>query len=222
MANLADLRTAIQHRGYAQDTEDAQTELVNAEYRRLIGTRRWWWLEVAADTSLTCTVGTEAYSLASITDFLHIDAVRLEDGTNRFTLAYASPQAFRDVAHELRDNAPPVFWTRINSDLYLWPRPDKEYVISVDYVKNPPNLSDDADTPVLPAAYHDLLVWGAVRQLTFRERDKEAYSLANGEYQSLLADMKHQDGLAQRQSSSEVAFTGEVDAVNSRYSQWEN
>ena len=216
--DLADLRLSLQQKGYGTDTATAQTSMLNSVYRRIVGMRRWWFLDRYNDTSLSAVVGQQAYTLTSISDLLHIDAVRLEFGETRLPgLAYLQPLKFAEIAHLDHDNGEPRYWTLVNSFLQLYPRPDKAYQIYLDYVKDPPDLVADDDLPVIPLAYSDALVWGAIRELTFRERDTEGWALANTEYATRIADMTHQDGLRQRQTPSEVVYTGEIDAVNSGF-----
>lgn len=215
-ATLAILRTRLQQLGYGTDTATAQTSMINAAYRRLIGMRRWWFLEVVNNQALTCTAGTQSYDIdATVTDFLHIDGVRLEFSTTYLDpLKYLQPTAFFELAHLDRANAEPQYWTRVNDKLYLHPRPDKAYTIDLDYVKDPSALSADADKPVIPAAYRDILVWDAVRMIAFRERDTAGWSLANTQYLEVLGDMIRQDGLEQRRTAQEVVRTYELDEVN--------
>lgn len=215
-ATLAILRTRLQQLGYATDTATAQTSMINAAYRRLIGMRRWWFLEVANNQALTCVAGTQSYDIdATVTDFLHIDGVRLEISTDYLNpLKYLQPAEFFEIAHQDRVNSEPKYWTRVNDKLYLHPRPDRAYTIDLDYVKDPAALSADGDKPVIPAAYRDVLIWDAVRQIAFRERDTQGWSLANTQYYEILNDMIRQDGLEQRRGSQEVVRTYEIDEVN--------
>lgn len=218
MANtLGDIKTSIQNKGYATDTATAQASMINSVYRRVIGMRRWWFNEVPNNTSLTLATGTQSVSLAGITDFLHVDAVRISTASSQSEIEYVPPQELRDLYHTDRTNGEPLFWTRTGGSLYFWPVADQNYTVSVDYIKYPATLVADGDATIIPDAYQDVLVWGAIKELTFRERDAEGRSLAEDEFQTILATMRHQDGLEQRQTPSEVGYSGEVTSVNDRY-----
>lgn len=208
-ATLANIRTAIQQRGYGTDTATAQTELVNSVYRRIVGMHRWRFLEITNNQTITCTVGDDSYSLATLTDLMHLDAVRIEFGTDYPPIDYVNPQEFRDLQHADRDNGVPRYWTRISNTVYLWPVPDKAYKLDIDYIKYPANLSADADTTVIPEPYaQDVLAWGAIAELCFRERDPAGYDLAKNEFGNRLADMLNEYGQPQRQTASTVVRSG--------------
>jgi hypothetical protein len=212
---LAQLRTALQTRGYATDTAPAQTEAINSVYRRIIGMRRWPWLEVIKDTTVSTTAGDDSYTLASIdATVLHVDAVRAEQGTEYYELVYRRPQEFREFQHASREQGTPRYWTRIGDSIYLWPVPDGAYTLSVDFVQDPADLSGDSDTTLIPDAYSDVLVWGALTSIAYRERDFEAYATARQEYGTILVDMMNEYGLRQRQNASRVVESGWYDTLD--------
>lgn len=201
--NLGQLRTALQTKGYGTDTATAQTAMLNSVYRRVAGLHRWPWLEVQ-DVSITTTVGDSDYSLAALTTLAHIDAVRIEKGTDRPELEYLEPQDFRDLEHVDRDNGVPLYWTYAASELRLWPAPDQAYTVTIDYIKRTTDLSADADSPLFDSQYHDVLVWGAIAEMAFRERDWSAKNFADAEYRQRLMEMERAYGVKQRQNSSRV------------------
>lgn len=209
------LRSAIQARGYGTDTApDVQNHVLNSVYRRVIGMRRWPFLEVDGSTALECVIGQRAYDLTDIPDLLHVDAVRAELGTEYIELKHKGQQDFRTLEHSWRDHGQPEFWTRIGNRLLIWRRPDAAYTLVVDYVKDPPDLASDEDQTALPAAYQDVLVWGAIAELCFRERDAEGFAMAKGEYGTRIIDMMNEYGVRQRQNSSHVKQSGTWDHLN--------
>lgn len=212
---LAQLRTRLQARGYATDTATPQTEMINSVYRYIIGLRRWPFLEVANDTSITTTVDDGIYDLTTITDLLHVDAVRAEINTNEFYPMQHKPyQEFRSFQHGHRENGSPVYWTRTADNLHIWPEPDRAYTLNIDYIKDPVDLTTDADTIVIPDAYADVLVWGPIQDLTYRERDPEGYAMAQDKFGAILLEMMHQYGVRQRQSSDQVRYSGTYDHLS--------
>lgn len=214
---LAQLRTQIQHLGYGSDTApEVQNTMLNMIYRRVLGMRRWWFLQ-GSDQSITTESGTRRYTLDDIGDLLHIDAVRIESSGRQWDISYLDPQALHDVYHTYRTVGEPQYWTRVGSDLIFHPTPNGAYSVTIDYIKDAAKMSDDDDTPVIPEAYQDILVWGAVRELCFRERDPEGRAMADDEFQTRLRDLIQQDGLRQRQNSSQVRSSGDLDRVNTGY-----
>lgn len=58
---------------------------------------------------------------------------------------------------------PYTFTTTPEGYFDFYPRPDKQYVLTFDYSVKPQELALAADTPeVLPANYHDMIVWRTV------------------------------------------------------------
>lgn len=211
--NFGEIKTAVTDRGYSID--QVTTSIVNAVYREVLSLQRWPFLEKQS-TSIETTVGTAGYPLDSIaSDWLLIDAVRIEQpGTQLYTnMEYTPPQEFRDLQHVDRDTGTPFRWTAINGLLQFFPVPDGVYQVDVDYIQQPPDLSADTDVPVIPLIYHDILVWGAVAQIAYRERDWIGQNVANTEKETRLKRMSEEYLLRQRQTDSHVKRSGWWDSV---------
>jgi hypothetical protein len=71
----------------------------------------------------------------------------------------------------------------------------------------PPPLSSDSDTPVIPAIYQDVLVWGAVAAISYRERDYFDAPTAINKKELLLKRMQQELMLRQRQTSTHMRRT---------------
>lgn len=207
--NLTQLQAALEARGYGTDTAVQQTSFINEVYREICGMQRWPFLE-KQDTSVVTAVNVAGYSLAGITDLRSIDAVRIEVTANQeyYDLEYMDPQPFRDMEHLDRDVATPFYWTFINNTLRFYPTPDQAYTVRIDYIMQPADLVAAADTPVLPAAYHDVLVWGAIESMAFRQRDWIGIQNAQQRKEMLLKRMEEEFFLRQRQTSSHVKSSG--------------
>lgn len=211
---LADIRLCIQNKGYGLDTAPGvQNSMINSVYRRIIGMYRWPFLELADNSSITCAVGVAKYNVGVIADLLHIDAVRAEIDSEFYDLEYADMQVFRTLEHTDRAVGVPRYWTSGDQELRVWPYPDRAYTLKIDYIIDPADLVGDADVPVIPPAYRDVLCWGAIAELTFRERDVEGYNIAKQEYLAILTDMKAEFNLRNRQSSDQVGRSGTYDVL---------
>lgn len=201
--NLVALRTQLQTMGYGTDTATQQTAALNDAYRQVCGNRRWTWLEGRVNAA-ALTAGTSNYSLGSITDLLSVDAIRLTFGSDNYELSHKPTQELRELVHNDRATGVPRFWTRHIGEVVYWPIPDRAYVPVIDYIKDPADLAADGDTPIFPATFHDILVWGAVKNAAFRQRDWNSHTVASTEYANRLRDMKQADGIPQRQRPGQV------------------
>lgn len=216
--NLGQLRTAIQRRGYETDTVTSQTEAINSVYREIVGDHRWKWLE-AQSAAVPTVAGTAGYALTAFgTDVVH--PLRVHFGSTAIgfeDLSYIPPEEmqrlqFQDRAGDSR--GVPTNWTYQNSQIILWPEPDSaSYSIFLDYVKDPPDLSADGDTPLLPATYHDLLVVGAIAEIATRQRDWATHDRYRTRFQIGLRRMKAQEGLGQQGQSLQIPRSGFFDSA---------
>lgn len=200
----------VQALGYATDTETPQLSMLNQIHRRVIDTRRWRFLLVTEQLAET-TVGDGTYALSTKET---VDAVRLEIGTERLTLEYQPISLVRDFEHMYRDNGVPEYWTIVGTELHIWPLPDRKYKIILDYVTKPSVLSTKETNIQVPDSHADILVWGVIMALTFRERDWEGHNFARQMYAEYLAEMLAQWGQQQRQTSGKVVDSGFYDEYN--------
>lgn len=206
--NLQDLRAAVQAHGYGTDTAAYQLQFINDAYREVHGMQRWPFLE-AQDRTLATENGVNAYDLP-MANWRNLDAVRIErdDIQEYANLKYLDPQSFREYEHIDRDVTTPYYWTFYANQLHFYPYPDGVYTVVIDYIIEPPDLVNDTDTPLLPTPYHDILVWGAVEQLAFRERDWIGIQYAGQQKTTKLNKMVGEYQVRQRQTGSHVKKSG--------------
>lgn len=209
--NLSQLQTAIQAYGYGPDTAAQQTVFINATYREVHSKNRWPFLEANDNTTFSTVVGQNIIDISALggsTPWRNIDAVRVQsDGTANSgqDMDYLQPQDMRSRETDYSDYpGKPRNWTIIDQKLHLWPIPDMVYTLSIDYIIEPPDLVNPTDTPILPIPYHDVLVFGALKQIAMRERDLWSIGNYGQEYQRRLQEFEEEYFLRQRQTSSTV------------------
>lgn len=205
MTQLADYRSAVRLRGY-DGTTDAQVDDAIAEARRRVFQDRRWSFLQAADTTLGMLAGISTVSLATITDLMHIDRVRLTDASgDPVRLTWKPLPEIRDLQDEYPDaQGAPYHWTRYAGQLVFFPAADATYMIRVEYAKYPGVLII-ATTDIIPEQHKDLVVWASIVPLAFRQRDFPAASAADSHYRDVLLP-RHaaQDATEQRGTSRQV------------------
>ena len=207
--NLAQLQAAVQSYGYGTDTAAQQIVFINAAYREVHGANRWPFLE-AYDTTLSTVAGNGVVSLTTLGNgtWRNLDGVRLEtagQANSGVNLDYLQPQDMRNFETGYSNPVTtPNSWSVIDQNLHLWPIPDAVYQIDIDYIIEPPDLSSPTDVPVLPIPYHDVIVFGALKQIAMRERDLWSIGNYGNEFQQRLQKMEEEYFLRQRQTSSTV------------------
>lgn len=70
--------------------------------------------------------------------------------------------------------------------LQMYPPPDRNYVITFDYVKTPQTFSDDADTPTgLDDRHHQVIVWKALMEYALYDEQPALRARAERRYEDL-------------------------------------
>lgn len=215
--NLQDLVNGVYARGYVfqnsvTDPTNPAVIILNGVYRGVVSSQRWPFTEKAVDYPSPTTVGTAEYPLSAIADLVSLDSIRIHDAAgNRHDMENLDPEEFNSRFYE-RAQPPsvgcPRYWTQHHGQIVLFPTPDQAYTMRVNYTCQPPDLALATDTPVMPAQFHDILVWGAVNELAYRERDTLSQQFAQGMYAQRLDALKENYKLMQRQNSSRVVKSG--------------
>ena len=200
---LAELRTDVEARGYAASTPGLDSA-INSAYREVLAARRWEFLETVSQ-ALTIPAGSSSVTLAGIADLLHVDAVRLDGAVaSDPELDWWPDQKLRRALQRDSSTGQPCAWTRRGGELYVYPTPDQDYVLTIDYVASQPELVADTDVAQLPRAYKDAIIWGAVVALAFRQRDAAAVQMASNFREAAVQRMVRAYGLHQRQTSDQM------------------
>ena len=87
-------------------------------------------------------------------------------------------------------NRPNVFTVSPDGDVWLYPIPDKTYVLNFFGIKKIQELCQDCDVPFLPNEYHDMIVWRAIRDYAMYMQDAAMMEKARARYLPLK---KHLD-----------------------------
>jgi hypothetical protein len=220
MATTAgDILTKVQALGYGTDTEAAQIVGLDSVHKRVCNTRRWRFLLDQEDIGDT-RAGTGTYALDTLDETRQVDAVRINNTTDKYLLEHEEFDMLRDREHIYRDTGIPQYWAVIGTDLHLWPIPDGVYEMTVDYVIQPAALTLTTDTISIPDSHADILVWLTLMNVTFRERDWDGHNFARQMYAELLAEMLAQFGITDRQTAKHVISSGFHDKFDPDQEPW--
>ncbi len=137
---------------------------INRHYRRIAS---FAGLQHLRDTTTTfpTVVNQAEYQIGSVAKIN-----RIWDTANRRLLLPMTLAQYRQMSPEaITDNTgTPLFWiwegysgsSTPKFDLYLWPTPNAVLTMSIDLTSVLTALSADADVPILPVDFHDLLFLG--------------------------------------------------------------
>lgn len=212
--NLGQLQTQLQAIGYGGNTSAQQIAFINDAYREVCSSQRWPFLERQDVSTLIIPAGNNRIDMSGIANMLQVDAVRVF-GADQLPLlpspSNIEPQDMRDLEQasgNTIDVGPAHYWSMIANQIHVWPWADQNYNLRIDYIVAPPDLVSAGDVPVIPSAFHDVLVWGAARLMAIRERDIYTANFTNNQFQERYTKMQSAYMLRQRQTSSRVKQSG--------------
>jgi len=83
--------------------------------------------------------------------------------------------------------APTHYILDLEDRVILYPTPDIDYALELDYYKRPQVLSANTDVPMIPDEYHQSIKWRALFTLASDFADDVVYSESVGEYNSAIS-----------------------------------
>ncbi len=201
MSTFLDAKTALGVKGYVIDA--SAEEALRAGYRRVLSERRWPFL--ASSGTLSTVAGQRSYDLSGLSEFGEIDAVTLDNRGNASRLVYVAPAQERVFNADDPVADFPQLWTLYGlATLRLWPVPDQTYTLNVDYVRDAADPATDASVLLIPHRFIDTMVWAAIEELSYRQRDGGAVQQATMQYERQLSTMIRAFGVRQRAGSTQV------------------
>lgn len=225
--NLSELRTSARQKSDEEATgfigNDELTNYVNQGMRYVYSkiVQRFENYFIQPGTALnggliTTTVGTSGYALP--TDLMKI--VRVEhrrtnsssdDDWKRLATVNIANDRLDDY-FPLREGYTPGFGYFIaGNNIYLKPVPKQDFYVRIWYVPRPTTLAADADEPVVPEEYHDLIAEYAAIQVLAKSGEgiwKERSDAFQLELQNMLETVELRD-----QSAEQMTITDDYDFV---------
>lgn len=207
MITAGDIIEAVRASGYSTDQDDSAFIMLNIEQRTLAADHRWRFL--LATTTIAAVAGTATYSLAGITDLMHLESVRLATpGTDTPELEFLDSEELLELAAinpSFTSYTTPEFWCDVTpGTLQLFPAPTQPGTLTVRYLRKVTDITTEGQIPDVPTEYLDVLRAGVCMRLAARERQWDAKAQFEAERAGLLAAMKGQYGLRQRQTAYRV------------------
>lgn len=201
--NAGEILDRVRAYGYGTDTAVPQLLMLNEVYKRVMNYRRWRF-NAAHINLLTTKVGVSEYSISEAD---RLDALRGEN----LPLKHMDYQELRDRQTYETGTGCPQYWTQSGGSVIFWPTPDGEYQVKADILKDVEPLTTTNSTIVIPDDHAEILVWGTIVGICFRERDWEGHNFARQLYQEHLGELASEWGMTNRQTSSQVVESGWYD-----------
>lgn len=147
---------------------------LNQALNRVSMERDWWWLAHTATLTFDTTYGQS--SLPS--DFMRANQLVINDSVAEFL-------PFETYLDPLID-ATTYGWTIYGSTVKITPIPSSSQSGTLYYFRSEPALSSDANSPLMPAAYHYIIVAYAAHLCAARRQDEQRATLYLQEYNNYL------------------------------------
>lgn len=134
------------------------TDYLNDAYRDTVArTRLWPFLE--ASSVLTFAAGARTHALP--TDVFTLNAVYNVTDETPLVPMEGRTEKYK-VWPEQTETGPPLQYNLIGTTLEIFPLPEQQTCIKIEYIGGPTMLSSGSDVPVFPSQYHHMLVEGAL------------------------------------------------------------
>lgn len=84
---------------------------------------------------------------------------------------------------------PTLYSIKPDQSLMFWPIPDAVYKVTGEYFKAAQTLTADTSVPIIPAAFHNIIVWKALMLYGAYAGSQEAYAHGQNEYRAALSKL---------------------------------
>ena len=166
------------------------------------------WKCLEKQSTSTLVVGQENYALPS--DFERPIHIQVESGTNYYELHEVSYDTIVARLNADTGNARPEFYCIHYDQIYFDTESDDTYTVRIDYIHQPDDMSDDADTTVFPE--HLLEEYAYAFLMRDMGHDKK-FATAWQNFKMMMEDYAESDGRGE-------ALHGFYDGLDTVWSMW--
>lgn len=168
-------------------TDAEWTSYLNDAYRAVIAASPFWpFLEVVSCAALVVSAGTRGIALP--TDVTRVTAVRNATDNIPMVPLSGTTEHIR-IDPEQSTTGVPEFYRIYAGRIEVWPIPNSDTTLHVEYPAPPAMLSGASDEPVFPEQYHNLLVEGALYRAYVDDGNLEQASVHEAQYAGILGAM---------------------------------
>jgi hypothetical protein len=197
---FAELQTDFYASGFAY-LDDNGTGAVRAKrwlnqsYLEICALEPWPFLE-------TTTTGVAPLVISNLRQ-----VVTVLDTTNKVNLEHSDFASLAQLYPNQAVTGTTLYWYVASGTTVTLLPANASLALSVRYLKVPTELSNAADSPLLPAAYHDIIVLGAWRRGLLDDSNAGDYALIKTEWAERLGAMRQ--ALLDNPTSQYLTFAGE-------------
>ena len=173
-------------------------EWVNAAYRFVQNIHQNWDF-LRTEFSFSTVIGTASYAKADV-PLLELGAYKTDSLRAYLTsvadeqeLEYIPWNEFRAIylrsTSSTQTGRPSLVSVKPDQSLVFWPIPDAVYTVTGEYFKRAQSMTADADEPLIPSAFQDIILWKSLMLYGAYAGSQDAYSHGQNEYRAVLAKL---------------------------------
>lgn len=216
LLTLSDIQTAVKARGFGDDQDTRIVQMANDVCREIVGDHHYRFM--LATATVAAVAGTHTYNLPTAPALMHVDSVRLADGSGTYPeLEHIGDEELLDLQNldpaSVNQTGPAVWSSLATTTFTVYPTPAVAGTFTVRYFKAVVDMVAAGDTPNIPAAYLDAVVEGVCELLALRERQFNTAEAFRARMERRVRAMKRQYGIRQRQSGTQVRESGRYDSL---------
>tara|TARA_R110000796_G_scaffold39449_2_gene98420 strand:- start:477 stop:1127 length:651 start_codon:yes stop_codon:yes gene_type:complete len=138
-------------------------------------------------STTTTTSGTAFYNLPS--DLIELRNITFNTGSQIYALAYLSPESGSREYGSIVSGSPRAY-TNLGTNIQLYPAPDGEYTIGINYFQQLTPLSNTVSTNNILDTFPDLYLYGSCLEGATYLNDSDQLQRFAGLYQKALTDVR--------------------------------
>jgi hypothetical protein len=116
-------------------------------------------------------------------NFAVLRSVRLPDFSTELVAV-----DIRKIDRATAQQARPVYYALSTANILLFPSPDALYNVFLRYWTMPSDIAADSDVPTLPADYHELCIYWALKRCFAADDDPQMAQYWGNEYEMMLKE----------------------------------
>lgn len=190
---LTQLISAVKAYGYGSENDTMITTFLNLAYMDVVSRHKWRFTEGSITTQTVAN--TPATPILSSYLFLG-DLISLSSSvpTPKFIENKSQIEDLhRDLGATVTVRGKPTIYTIVGSNINWFPVPDAVYQYRLYIWTAPAELSGGSDTPAFNAAFHQVLVEGALMHLASRDHNMQGVQDHRDRYETLIRSMAMKD-----------------------------
>ena len=200
MRDRVSARLRIPKQGDEQITPKVINDALNEALRTFSRARRWPWLL----TSVAKTITTSATATLP-TDYVAAGQLVNDDDV---VIPYVGME-------ELLTGRGRYAWSDDGTNVRVEPAPTASFATTLWYFRSEPDLDDDTDSPLAPAAWHDPIVLWAAHICATEQRNYEQAAAYATQYDRAIAEMDK--AIFRKKSGVRVALRSQRSASAARW-----